>query len=226
MKGYKHLTAAQKTEVLRVYEETGIVSVTAQSVGASDEQVRRYLKRQGVELTKAQERSVFWQNRETVIRLATEGVSLSEICRQVGGNRRHLKAFLERLDISYTPWDRSAPENNPFWRGGRIVDQDGYVLLKRPDHPNCDRHGYVREHRLVMEAKLGRYLTKDEIVHHIDGDKAHNDPSNLAVFAANGAHLAETLKGVPKRMTPEGRAKLRAIGRQRQRARRMSSQQG
>jgi len=48
--------------------------------------------------------------------------------------------------------------------------------------------GYVREQRLVMEAKLGRYLTPEEVVHHIDGDKENNDPDNLMLFANNGEH--------------------------------------
>lgn len=36
--------------------------------------------------------------------------------------------------------------------------------------------------RYVMEQILGRKLTKNEIVHHIDGNKLNNDPSNLQVM--------------------------------------------
>lgn len=35
------------------------------------------------------------------------------------------------------------------------------------------------EHRVVMEQKLGRTLSSDEIVHHIDGNKKNNYPDNL-----------------------------------------------
>src|SRR5262245_38465839 len=55
---------------------------------------------------------------------------------------------------------------NAGWRGGRTVDKSGYVLLLRPEHPYANRHGYVREHRLVMEQVLGRYLLPTEVVHH------------------------------------------------------------
>lgn len=40
----------------------------------------------------------------------------------------------------------------------------------------------VYEHRYVMEQKLGRKLLPGEEVHHIDGDKANNDPNNLMVL--------------------------------------------
>lgn len=37
-------------------------------------------------------------------------------------------------------------------------------------------------HRVIAEQKLGRKLRPGEIVHHIDGNKRNNDPSNLAVM--------------------------------------------
>jgi len=43
------------------------------------------------------------------------------------------------------------------------------------------RHGR-HEHRVVAEQMIGRPLERGEIVHHIDGDKHNNDPSNLMVM--------------------------------------------
>ena len=37
-------------------------------------------------------------------------------------------------------------------------------------------------HRVIAEQMLGRPLEKGEIVHHIDGNKRNNDPSNLMVM--------------------------------------------
>ena len=37
-------------------------------------------------------------------------------------------------------------------------------------------------HRVVMEQILGRPLKENEIVHHIDGNKRNNEPSNLTVM--------------------------------------------
>lgn len=90
----------------------------------------------------------------------------------------------------------SPMERNHFWKGGRTMDSDGYVLVKAPEHPHANNHGYVREHRLVMEKKLGRYLLPTEVVHHRndDGDKADNAPSNLELYDSNGDHIREHIQ--------------------------------
>jgi len=42
-------------------------------------------------------------------------------------------------------------------------------------------HGRL-EHRVVAERLIGRKLNSREFVHHIDGDKRNNDPSNLLIM--------------------------------------------
>lgn len=103
-------------------------------------------------------------------------------------------------------------ERNPSWRGGRILVGRYWHLLRR-DHPNATRNGYVAEHRLVMEEKLGRLLLPEEVVHHIDGDPQNNDPSNLQLFASNGVHLAFELKGRTPKRSEDGMRRVREGGR-------------
>lgn len=67
---------------------------------------------------------------------------------------------------------------HPNWKGGRVMTE-GYVRIYIPNHPFCGKKGYVLEHRLIMEKKLGRYLKSFEIVHHKNGIKNDNRPKNL-----------------------------------------------
>lgn len=71
---------------------------------------------------------------------------------------------------------------NPRWKGGRILDKDGYWMIYSPKHPFKNAIGYVREHRLVMEKFLGRYLMSIEVIHHKDENKQNNKLSNLQLF--------------------------------------------
>ncbi len=75
---------------------------------------------------------------------------------------------------------------HPGWKGG-IRKFHGYITIYSPTHPN-NNQGYVFEHRLVAEKKLGRYLNKDEIVHHINHVKDDNRPENLMVVK-RGEHV-------------------------------------
>lgn len=72
--------------------------------------------------------------------------------------------------------------NSPTWRGGRFIDDNGYVQIWKPNHPNAKSIGYIREHRFVMSEILGRPLLPQENVHHINGDKTDNDPNNLELW--------------------------------------------
>jgi len=65
---------------------------------------------------------------------------------------------------------------------------NGYIMIFYPDHPFCDSNKYIMKHRLVIEKILGRYLTKKEVVHHINTIKTDNRIANLMVFINDGYH--------------------------------------
>lgn len=77
---------------------------------------------------------------------------------------------------------RHKGDKHPMWKGGRTINSQGYVLVYSPNHPNKTASNKVREHRLVVESIIGRYLEKNEDVHHIDGDKLNNSIDNLVAL--------------------------------------------
>jgi HNH endonuclease len=82
----------------------------------------------------------------------------------------------------FHPKHRDSGQTHSCWKGGRIIDSNGYVKIWKPEHPYCQSDGYVFEHRLVLEEKLGRYLTEEEQTHHINHNRKDNRPENLMVI--------------------------------------------
>lgn len=65
-----------------------------------------------------------------------------------------------------------------------------YKEIYLPNHHRAKTNGYVYEHILLAEDKLGRLLKDGECVHHKDLNKLNNKPENLMVFINNSAHIA------------------------------------
>lgn len=93
-------------------------------------------------------------------------------------------------------------EENPAWKGGRRIDDNGYIQILMPDHPFAN-DGYVAEHRLVVEertrkedpnnpllveVKGEKYLIPSCVVHHIDEVKTNNASENLMLLRNQSAH--------------------------------------
>lgn len=74
------------------------------------------------------------------------------------------------------------------WQGGVKIGSKGYRLIMTPEHPNADGQGYVREHVLVAEKALGKYLPRKARVHHQDEDPTNNTPSNLVICENDKYH--------------------------------------
>ncbi len=65
--------------------------------------------------------------------------------------------------------------NHHQYSNKSVVYKDGYRRT----------HGRIFEHRAVAEKALGRPLTSNEAVHHIDGNKLNNQNTNLLICSAS-----------------------------------------
>jgi hypothetical protein len=66
----------------------------------------------------------------------------------------------------------------------KITFSNGYALVRDFNHSRANPHtGRVREHIVIMERKLGRSLLPLEEVHHKNGIRHDNRPSNLELWS-------------------------------------------
>jgi hypothetical protein len=120
----------------------------------------------------------------------------SELAEKIGWTQKMVQRFYERNpDIPRNHRGGGFGPRNGSWKGGRTIDKNGYILLRVKGHPHPNHQGYVREHRLVMEKMIGRYLEPHEVVHHKNGKKGDNRPENLELLESNAQNLRYAWEG-------------------------------
>ena len=77
------------------------------------------------------------------------------------------------------------------WQGGQVIRGRGYRAVYMPEHYRATKQGYVLEHILVWEKTQGRQLPEGYLIHHLNGIKLDNRPSNL-VAMKKGEHINQT----------------------------------
>jgi len=92
-------------------------------------------------------------------------------------------------------------------------DKDGYLIVKGEySHPRAS-NGQIREHTVVMEKHLGRYLTANENVHHKNGIRDDNRIENLELWVTYqpyGQRVEDLIKFVVSNYEKEIRTELAA----------------
>ena len=78
------------------------------------------------------------------------------------------------------------------------VVQTGYIYEWCPTHPYA-LYGMVMQHRLVMESSLGRFLDRQERVHHRNHVRNDNRIENLHLYATQADHQRDHWAGKGRR---------------------------
>lgn len=86
-------------------------------------------------------------------------------------------------------------DKNPAWKGGVTYKRSKgnyigprYVRCPAEYLPMARKDGYIMEHRLVMAMRIGRFLSRTEVVHHLDHNTRNNHIDNLELWPDNSSH--------------------------------------
>lgn len=96
------------------------------------------------------------------------------------------------------------------WQGGSYyVKNIDTWFTYAPNHPKAKDGGGVPTHILVAEKRIGRFLFKGEIVHHLDLVRFNSAPENLCVMScSNHLILHRTLGTVGIKLIISGHSSL------------------
>lgn len=188
------LTKNRKPATINVEDEKKIVQLYLDGCETKDisarfnvsgNRIRQFVKSHGYKLRPLGNQYRIWSKEEIekIIHLSKENISQEKIAKELGTN----DGTIHKLLLQHYPegiQTKRLRENHPNWKGGTVLASKGqYRQIKLyPDDDFYDmttHAGYVMEHRLVMAKSLGRSLTPDETVHHIDGNTLNNDLLNL-----------------------------------------------
>ena len=162
---------ATKAELGKVYTEQGSLSKAAKVFNVSKPLVAKYLKKYGIatNLTDIEKNKLLLKKLECYPSFC----EINEVANDLGVTTTCVRENAKKLGKKFTD----------YFHDGKST-KGGYVTVYDPSHPSSDHRGYVKEHRVVMEKHLGRYIdTKKEVVHHIDHNKLNNSLDNLQLMS-------------------------------------------
>jgi hypothetical protein len=122
------------------------------------------------------------------------GLSQKSIAKLCGVNQTIIHRALVHFDIPRRRFCGQSGIHCHRWKGGRMKTTQGYIQIRLSGHPRADCRGYVPEQILVVEKHLGRFLSKNEAVHHINEIKDDNCIENLYLFLSESNHQRYHMK--------------------------------
>ena len=156
-----------KEKLEKSYETLGSLSKVAKHYNVSKKTILNYMNKFKIPRNSITIRF----DEESLLKRFSEGENIISIAESLGVSVPTVRKVFKKHKI----------DTDRFHKG-YILKDSGYILIRKPEHPNSDKKGYVLYHRLIVEEHIGRYLSKEEVVHHIDFDKNNNNITNLQIL--------------------------------------------
>ncbi len=119
--------------------------------------------------------------------------SIKQIRREYGWGINTIKRWLRLHEIPIRSCDDPiVRKQKGGFRLKKHKRNNGYQYVYFPEHPNAGMSGFISEHRLKASKMLGRELTRQDIIHHNDGDRLNNDEINLYPTDKSGHRKAHS----------------------------------
>jgi hypothetical protein len=180
-------TLDQQRKMADRYRAGESLNALAKDYGCTAGNIRWLLLKQNVEIRPLGRAPIPIETLNWIKEQREAGVSHQKIADALGFTENHIMVTCRKMGLAADP--RMSGSEHHAWKGGRHIDGNGYaqvwIAFDDPMYSMATGLGYVPEHRLVMARSIGRPLTKTETVHHIDGDKLHNDIENLQLRQGN-----------------------------------------
>jgi len=151
------------------------VKIIAEKLGRSEKGIRNKIERLGINLSSLNRRHGKWTDEETnLLKQFYRKFSDKEIALKLSRTTGSISAKREALSLrKYRQKDEE----------GKYLDSDGYYKI-------YDGRGNRRfYHVVIAEKSLGRPITREEKVHHINFDKTDNRKENLFVCRNKSHHF-------------------------------------
>lgn len=147
--------------MLDLYQSGLSLPDVASKVGKGISTVRYHIKKAGV-----------LRSRTEGLRLSSEKMSRDRLGKKRGPMKQSTRKKLSHMAL----------ERSEISAVGYRTNSQGYIEFTRGPQKGKSLHC------IIAEAMLGRPLMMDEVVHHVDGNKKNNTPSNLMVLT-NSEHV-------------------------------------
>lgn len=121
---------------------------------------------------------------ELMVAMFKSGSTATKIAKDLSLHTTSVSRVLKRYGLKMTD---GKGNNHLNWKGGRGL-KSGYWTVYNPTHPRALNIGRVWEHVLILEKELGRYIKKEEPIHHVDLDRLNNEITNLYLCKNNSEH--------------------------------------